>query len=344
MQLPPALETAIEKVLNKRFKVSLQDHVVLAQAVHTLSDHYTDDKGIITTPWEKPACQMAYLAYYLPLNYLRNQSVVQEAGRVGFLKAHRPEHVLDFGAGLGAASLALGLEFQKFPWSLEDIEKSPQALGLLTELRQELSIEGLHSNVSVRPKAATDQKTLGLFSYSLTELEKPPAFLFDCEALIILEPSTRSQSRKLLQLRAELIEKGFSIWAPCTHQGACPMLSTAHDFCHDRVHFQAPEWFTKIEAHLPMKNRTLTFSYLLAGRQAPPDFSNLARLVGDSLEEKGKTRQLVCFDSERKFLTWMHRDDQMQTLPRGRLIFKPTEFELKSNEMRLKRSIISCPT
>ena len=76
-------------------------------------------------------------------------------------------------------------------------------------------------------------------------------------------------------------------------------------------------------------------SYLLVAKAAAPA-SKQWRIVGDRLEEKGKTRQLVCRGPEREFLSWMHRNGEAPEIPRGVLIDAPTDFEIKSNELRLK--------
>jgi hypothetical protein len=60
-----------------------------------------------------------------------------------------------------------------------------------------------------------------------------------------------------------------------------------------------------------------------------------SRLTGDSLKEKGKTRQLMCRSSEREFLAWMHKNKSEQTLPRGELVNLPNDLEAKSNELRI---------
>ena len=144
-----------------------------------------------------------------------------------------------------------------------------------------------------------------------------------------------------MSIRKSLIESGHSIWGPCTHQGPCPLLEmSARDFCHDRIHWQAPAWFLEMEKHLPMKNRTLTFSYLLVrkSRPAPKGIQGLARLTGDTLEEKGKHRQSVCRGPEREFLAWFPqrlKKGETITLDRGCLVRLKPDLVMKATEVRL---------
>jgi hypothetical protein len=141
----------------------------------------------------------------------------------------------------------------------------------------------------------------------------------------------------LLQRRKDLLQKGFSMWAPCPHQQACPLFENSKtDWCHDRIFFDQPAWFTAIEKHLPIKNTNLTFSYLLASKKTAPPVSRW-RTVGDLLEEKGKTRQMICRGSEREFLSWLHRDGPAPEIPRGHLIDPPESFEKKGTELRVNQ-------
>jgi hypothetical protein len=96
-----------------------------------------------------------------------------------------------------------------------------------------------------------------------------------------------------------------------------------------------PEWFLEIEKHLPIKNRTLTFSWLLARRTAPPaHLAGLARLTGDLQKEKGASKQLVCRGPAREFLAWQHRNGTPPEFPRGALLRLKDGIPTRSNELR----------
>jgi hypothetical protein len=142
-----------------------------------------------------------------------------------------------------------------------------------------------------------------------------------------------------MQWRARLIEQGFQALAPCLHQRACPLLvESQKDWCHTRIHFEAPDWWREIEAFLPMQNRTLTYSYLLMSRETQPSPERFAaRVIGDTLHERGKTKQLICRSEKREFLSWLHRDGDAPMIPFGALLTEGLETaESKSNELRLK--------
>lgn len=331
VSLPTELEAQIVQAL-ARLNVETKDVSRISESILRLSDFYIHEPQS-PTPWKETWAQIAYLSYFLPLNFLRARAVIDEGLKIGFFDGLKS--LIDFGAGLGSGSLSL----DKIPHQLF-IERSRVAQEIHSNLLKDSSF---HRNWQTEAPQEVGNSALSIFSYSLTELHRLPDWALDSEALMIIEPATRDDGRKLLELRSQFIGLGFHIWAPCTHQKECPLLTQSKtDWCHDRIHFKQPAWFQKIEQHLPMKNSTLTTSYLLA-RKTPPklSLSEQARTVGDQVKEKGKTRQLVCRGPEREFLTWMERDwgKVAPRVPRGVLFNWPDEnsgAEKKSNEVRLK--------
>jgi ribosomal protein RSM22 (predicted rRNA methylase) len=310
----------------------------IANSVLQLSDFYIKNPQL-HTPWDKSFCQIAYRNYYLPLNFTRCAKVIVRGQEVGFFKDLT--HFIDWGSGPGTASLALAesaLRAQIREQILFD--HSDTVLKVFSDLHQKL-VKPVTQNVLDLKRLSNKEKSCLVLSYSFTELTELPAGWNHFEALMILEPSTGDDGRRLMALRETLIANGFSIWAPCTHHLSCPLLThSKHDWCHDRAVVDAPEWFEELEQLLPMRNRTVTTSYLLARKRPPPEvLKTKARLTGDSLEEKGKTRQLICRNENREFLSWMHKSISPQVIARGELIDLNFEFEVKANELRLTKPI-----
>lgn len=316
-------------------KVSIAD---LATSVKRLSDFFIDTP-MGKTPWKERYCQQAYHHYFLPLNFLRNQLVIKRGLEVDFFNGL--ETTVDWGAGPGTASFALNKELNLKNQFL--IENSSEAVRIFSDLHREyLKNYEFHIRLNTQDLKINFKRSLLTLSYSFTEMAELPKGWDQFEALMILEPSTREDGRRLLEIRDQLIKAGYTIWAPCTHQESCPLFTQSkQDWCHDRIKVDAPKWFLDLENKLPFKNKTITTSYLLARKDKPKfDFTNKARLVGDSLEEKGKTRQMICRGPNREFLAWIHKNISPEILPRGDLfnLPNPNEIEIKSNELRLKKS------
>lgn len=323
--LPQEFQVKIQKALES-FPAQKTRPSSLAQAVLKISDHYQQTKQI--TPWNDLDCLTANLAYYLPLNYVRNCKVFDEAQRVNF--PSDAVWLLDYGVGLGPSYQAWIDSGSLSSLRYSAIDQSAKALDFF-------KTHFLQKNLPTwSPNDA--KQTCAVFSYSLNEIPQLPRWFFDLKEIIIIEPSTGQKGRQLMELRKQLIEKGYFIWAPCTHQHDCPLLTQSKkDWCHDRVHWQAPDWFLQTEKLLPIKNNTLTFSYLLASRTPPPLLENKGRIVGDPLKEKGKTRWLYCQDSERNFLSWLDKQGPTPAWQRGEL-HRFENLEKKGNELRIKPS------
>lgn len=329
---PASFEPAIRDAL-KSYQLTLEDSKALAKCVQALSDYFIENPEA-PTPWHESWAQVAYLVYFLPLNATRLHRLVVEGEERGFFNGL--ERVIDFGAGLATASLTLAERHPELKFHLVERAAEPQKI-IATSFKHFQPVEWQRTWSA--PRLTEPLKTLALFSYSLTELNDLPDWAYQCEALMLVEPSTQQDGRKLLQLRQKLLDKGYHAWAPCTHQQACPLFTQSkHDWCHDRVHFAAPAWFLKMEEHLPMKNRTLTMSYVLM-RKTPAPALSAARVVGDRLEEKGKDRQLICRGPEREFLAWMHKTGLRQEIPRGVLVLLPEGLTKVSNELRVSEKI-----
>ncbi len=316
----------------KKPEITLQK---LADYVLQLSDFYID-QPTAGTPWDKEYCYQAYSHYFLPLNYLRNDLVVRRGVDVGFFADL--DTTVDWGSGPGTSTLALNSHLNLKKNILVDISK--RHLTRFSDLWSGFK-NSEFTEVFKDPKI-NYAKSLLVCSYSLTEKNSLPNGWDDFEALMILEPATSDDGRKLLELREHLIKSGYSLWAPCLHQSKCPLLTQSKkDWCHDRLKVDAPDWFWELEKKLPIKNNTITTSYLLARKRKPPEHAkNQVRLVGDQLIEKGKTRQMLCRGENREFLTWLHKNSKPEELFRGDFFELPeseSDYELISNEIRLKK-------
>jgi hypothetical protein len=304
-------------------QVSLSE---VSKAVLETSNQYQASESV--SPWSEPAFQIAYVHYFHPLNTLRLKAVAERVRelQVGF----EFSNIHDYGCGLGAASLALIQYAHNSKIFLYDNCAEPLKILGKTDLFK--SAERLLRQVP----APKDQSDLLVLSYSLNELEKLPNWVMEFENVLIVEPSTKLAGRNLLETRNKLITHGYNILAPCTHQGDCPLLTQSKgDWCHDRTEFKASDEFYELDHLLPIKNGTLTYSYLFVSKNLSSKVNSWGRVTGDVLKEKGKTRQLVCSDENRNFLTAMKKDKTELSLKRGDLIESAPAFKQVANELRL---------
>ncbi len=305
---------------------------VLAKDVVRLSDFYVQNHGA-RTPWNKPSAIRAYAVYFLPLNVARLQSVWTEVQR--FIQQQQINEIWDFGSGLGATHWML--EDQDFlsPRKLVCIEADDKAVERHKLLKNKMGSRWEPEfNVPVKP----GPKAMAVFSYSFLEMRELLPPLENFAHLLIVEPSFKDTGRALMQWRTNWIQAGFTPLAPCTHALACPLLAqSGKDWCHQRILLTPTPRFEQLQRHLPMKNTSLTYSYLLLSQLVEsPAYRGATRVIGDTLHEKGKTRQMVCRGPEREFLSWLDRDGEAPFIPHGSLIPDLGEVEIKANELRVK--------
>ena len=193
-QLPETLETAINENL-AQFDLTLSSMKRIASCIQWQSDFYIANPNQ-PTPWKDERAQIAQWAYYLPLNFLRNLSVLTE------LKAHIPlssfEGALDYGAGYAASSWALRELGFKGKISLYD--QSPIDRKVTSATNSEI----IHK---IDPHEFKNQ--LAIFSYSLTEIEARNTLMKQFPYLVILEPSTQKEGRRLSETRQFLIDNDY---------------------------------------------------------------------------------------------------------------------------------------
>ena len=236
--------------------------------VMALSNFYLEHPGA-ATPWAQKFTEPAYLGYFLPLNYARVRAVLREVER--FVPTEALGAVVDYGSGSGAVQFAL--EDALAPRPLFCVERSPEARAVHRRLH---AARGGRWQPQFQAPQDPGAGALAIFSYAFLEMQNDLPDLGRFDHLLIIEPSTRDCGRQLMTWRQRLIERGYRALAPCTHDAACPLLVESNkDWCHHRVEFTGPSWWPALEDALPMKNRTLTYSYLLMSphRHRP----NLAR-------------------------------------------------------------------
>ncbi|MDZ4081552.1 MAG: small ribosomal subunit Rsm22 family protein [Bdellovibrionales bacterium] len=312
---PPSLFLEVESALRR--SLGPADPAKQADHVLRLSNHYVSSPESLS-PWSHAWAMKALLSYYHPLNQSRAFGVANRGLQRGFFEGLSTIH--DFGCGTGAAALgmlAAWPEFKKVVLSDHSSEVLKTAHTLFSEVPL-LSKDGVKwdtkaETLETSSPPESPKTSLALFSYVLTEagaIDRFERFLKrgaqrSFEAIVILEPSTSADGRRLQRLRSVLLENDYHIWAPCTHSDKCPLLEESdRDWCHDRFPPFLPSWWKNLEAGLPMKNQSITVSYLLARKKPLPSETKFVRVTGDPLHEKTKMRQLICRGPHREFISW----------------------------------------
>ena len=115
-QLPSEFEMAILKLSEEKWSTPFSAKKT-ADSILQLSDFYIKNPDG-KTPWEDKNTILAYLFYYLPLNFLRSLAVFQQLKLLDLLNTDvlarlsekAPIEIDELGSGFGSCSLAFFLE------------------------------------------------------------------------------------------------------------------------------------------------------------------------------------------------------------------------------------------
>jgi len=287
--LPAELEQAIAREL------ASTEPRALASAARRLTERYK--RGEFALALRDGADRAAYLAVRFPATFAACRNVLGHV--LERLPQARLASLLDLGAGAGAATWAAA---------------SMLGVGHITCVERNLAFAELGRRLAAssgNPALARARWLRGdvgqmhdlpvhdvvVLSYVLGEIdERHTADVVDAawrkagDLLVIIEPGTPEGFRRLHAVRAQLLERGAHIVAPCPHHDACPMFATG-DWCHFAARL------ARTAQHRRLKSASLgyedeKFSYIAAARQ-PVDRPQ-SRVLRHPLVHPGHLRLMLC--------------------------------------------------
>lgn len=295
----------------------------LGALVAELSARYNDRsaKAPVTDDSKNLA---ARLLFSFPRDLQKGAAAVRELVRAGLLPTDRPLRVLDVGAGLGAMTFGLLRALPagaRVDAALTD--SSAPALKVAAAVGRSASLlepeRTLHATTRVAdvasPASRGERFDVVIAGNVLSELDRE---LSDDErrerhvalvtrwlshvdeggSLVIVEPALRDRTRHLHYVRDALLQgKVASVFAPCLHRGACPMLVRETDWCHEDLPIDLPDWLVPVARAAGLRYEGLTFSYLVLRKDARSAGDGLVspwREVSGRIATKGKLERLLC--------------------------------------------------
>lgn len=298
-----------EAITSHRFlSRSVVPHVKKLSALFNRSEKEQD--ASLEPYWKESSnpenMRLAYFLYFMPSNLFRVGAVWSELARLGFKwKAGETLRAVEFGAGpaSGACGIAAGEHFASsgstgLPtvgnWALIEQDQATLNLGCdwaanyFASQGMDWGTRPFHRKVDLGrdllPKSAPSFN-LWVMSYFLNESATDASTMarnliaswkkhLDEEGVVILvEPALKLQSRRLLELRKELLierERAGADWLqillPCLGHQACGALAKEDDWCHEQVTWWRPPYFKLIDEMAELDRKTLPFSYLVLTR------------------------------------------------------------------------------
>ena len=292
-----------------------------------LSDLFTTERAAGFEGYaDDPRALLAYGLFFFPQTFTRLRCILRECTAGG--RALAPAgagalRVLDLGAGLGAASLALASLPAPLtggrPVRLQAVDQSAASLAVLRALFDALRpalwpaaelTTGVGSLLDV-PAAAAGPWDVILCSFALNEaLHGQPSAaaeewllrmidrLAPGGTLVLCEPALQETSVRLERLRNAVAAGGRSrILGPCLHHAPCPLLQRGEEWCHEVRRWKAPPSLHYLNRHLFRTVQFLKFSFLALARETPPPGSAdpaQARLIAPMYAHKGRFATWGC--------------------------------------------------
>jgi len=262
--------------------------------------------------WQKGSnpenLRLAYFLSFMPGNLYRMSAIWSELSRLGYRwpDSLQTLRAIEFGAGpatgacgvlAGEKHAPLGLPAQG-SFALIEQDRGTLALGenWFSSLQEwlggsQFSTRPFHRKLepekSWLPRAAP-RFNLWLMSFVLNEFEQSPRelaatlleswerHLEDEGLVILLEPAMKLQSRRLLELRqeillqAERVSMPLELLLPCLGHQSCGALAEPEDWCHEEVSWWRPPYLRVLDELTGLDRKSLPFSYLVFSKSKKP--------------------------------------------------------------------------
>lgn len=323
-------EQHLSEVAREHGYPPVSDTARLGPLLQKLSEVYNTTDGK-----EAQGLLAARLAFSLPRDVPKGDAAVRELVATGALRprADRPLRLLDVGAGLGAMTLGIVRALARaaaasgqptFAVDATWMDTDSAAMELGHEvLRRALPEAAAGPRVSVhvsKGSAASATRVKGPFDVivcgqvmSEMDAEMEPservahhaAWLTELSrllepegSLVIVEPALASRTRHLHAVRDAVLGGGkLGVFAPCLHREPCPALASPHDWCHEDLPTDLPEFLVPLARAAGLRWQGLTFSYLVLrrdGRTLRKESGRPLRVTSSLLRTKGKTELFLC--------------------------------------------------
>lgn len=303
--LPPLLKAGIDTLLEGVSRKGL------AASAKATTEYYRAGEGSSrAVASDKDA--LAYLAARLPATYAVAAAAFAQLALAA--PGFHPASLLDVGAGPGTASWAA---LQTWP-DLAGVtltDSSPRFLALARALA---SAHPILSQATFAPSdlahaGELPRADLAVASFVLAEIAAQPRtveklFAAATGILVLIEPGTPSGFERLRAARAQLIEQGAHVLAPCTHENTCPMTGT--DWCHFSQRLPRSRDHMKAKgASVPYEDER--YSWLAVSRTRVSAFEGRARILAPPKESKPGVELKLCTPegSENRFFAKRDKDN-----------------------------------
>lgn len=277
MEFPLHIREKIERLIED------EDVKQLSKAAQRLSENYRREEHISATSKSEI---LAYSAVRMPATFGAVSRALELA-----LESIDGEisSILDAGAGTGAAAIAA--EALTDCGDILCLERDRTMLELGRQFAE--NAKWIERDIT---GGITEAADMVICSYCLNELPEKQRRSVTAELakaanklLLIVEPGTPKSFELMKQTRAQLIELGLNIQAPCPANGACPL--PENDWCHFTTRIARSKLHKQLKnADVPYEDEK--FCFLAAVKE--PRTGQTARIIRRPIIESGKITLRLC--------------------------------------------------
>jgi ribosomal protein RSM22 (predicted rRNA methylase) len=290
--IPPSLPAELQAALSNRLE-GLSRHDA-AQRAARISQTYRE--GGTSGGIRSRIDAMAYALARMPATYA---AVTAALNALSELRPDfAPRTLLDIGAGPGTASWAAMEAFASLiSFALADNNESLRTLALEL-MRGSVRLGGAdYRKGDARDLvAAAEPADLVIASYVIGELDARErtelaalAWEKTRDTLLIVEPGTPAGYQRIVALRAQLIDAGAHVAAPCPHDRTCPL--TQPDWCHFTQRLPRSRAHKEIKGvDLPFEDEKLAYVALMRN----PPAQRAARVLAQPVLSKVEVAARLC--------------------------------------------------
>ncbi len=149
----------------------------------------------------------------------------------------------------------------------------------------------------------------GLDPAALAALTRPEG------TLVVIDPASREASGRSLALRDTLVARGWVPRWPCPHSMPCPT-----GWCHAEWNFERPGFMAEVDRRVGTRREVLKATCFALRRGGVGPEGELARVVSERHDEKGRTHLRACRAGEEVHIELQRRDRGEGTRDFGRAV------------------------
>ena len=224
--------------------------------------------------WNEQDVAKSYALYYMTINIPKLWMVLNNSGDWVKEPINDIESIVEFGCGPGTflwSYLFYLLKYQ--PMALKKLQKITAvdisqehldvAKKLFKNLKKKRAFKHLEAEFILKDWNNCIEETsadLVIFGNSLIESGIDSSFLNsdNLKNILIIEPGTLEQFKRLRLLKSEFEKKDWSVHFPCTNNGICPMKDD--NWCHFSINRFIMPFIQKISSAAGRKNHKHNFS------------------------------------------------------------------------------------